>query len=56
MRKIVSMATVVPAVVVGRDSAIKEVSKDALRDVYLRRQRVWADGMRAIPASIDPHE
>lgn len=40
------------AVVVGRDSAIKEVSKDALRDVYLRRQRVWADGMRAIPVNL----
>lgn len=40
------------AIVVGRNSVIQEVSKDTLRDVYLRRQRVWADGTRAIPVNL----
>ena len=40
------------AVVVGRTSSITEVTKDALRDVYLRRQRVWADGTRVIPVNL----
>ena len=42
------------AVVVGRASTVTEISKDALRDVYLRRQRVWADGSRAIPVNLPP--
>ncbi len=42
------------AVVVGRSSTIQEVSKDVLRDVYLRRQRVWPDGTRVIPVNLSP--
>ena len=42
------------AIVVGRSSMIQEVSKDVLRDVYLRRQRVWPDGARAIPVNLPP--
>jgi hypothetical protein len=40
------------AVVVGRASFVKEISRDTLRDVYLRRQRVWSDGTRAIPINL----
>jgi hypothetical protein len=40
------------AVIVGRGSLVKEVSRDTLRDVYLRRQRVWDDGSRAIPVNL----
>jgi len=39
-------------VVVGRASIVKEISRDTLRDVYLRRQRVWSDGTRAIPINL----
>jgi hypothetical protein len=42
------------AVVVGRNSIVREVSKDTLRDVYLRRQRVWGDGARVIPVNLPP--
>ncbi len=42
------------AVVVGRGSTVTEISKDTLRDVYLRRQRVWSDGSRAIPVNLPP--
>jgi len=42
------------AIVVGRSSTIQEVSKDILRDVYLRRQRVWPDGTRVIPVNLPP--
>jgi hypothetical protein len=40
------------AVVVGRHSVVDAVSQDTLRDVYLRRQRVWAEGARAIPVNL----
>jgi ABC-type phosphate transport system substrate-binding protein len=40
------------AVVVGRDSPITGVTPDTLREVYLRRQRVWPDGSRVIPVNL----
>ena len=40
------------AVVVGRHSIVDAVSQDTLRDVYLRRQRVWGEGARAIPVNL----
>jgi hypothetical protein len=40
------------AIVVGRHSIVDAVSQDTLRDVYLRRQRVWAEGARAIPVNL----
>ncbi len=42
------------AVVVGRDSIVTQVSPDELRELYLRRQRVWPDGTRAIPINLAP--
>lgn len=39
-------------VVVGKTSAIATVDTDVLRDVYLRRRRLWADGRRAIPVNL----
>ncbi len=40
------------AVVVGRKSAVTRVSLDELRDLYLRRRRLWADGTRALPINL----
>ncbi len=40
------------AVVVGRDSVVAAVTQDTLRDVYLRRQRLWPDGLRAVPINL----
>lgn len=40
------------AVVVGAGSPIDEVSVDTLRDVYLRRQRLWPDGASALPVNL----
>lgn len=37
------------AIVVGRESMVANVSQDALRELYLRRQRVWPGGAPAIP-------
>ncbi len=42
------------AVVVGRSSVVKSVTKDGLREIYLRRQRLWQDGTRAIPVNLPP--
>ena len=42
------------AVVVGTASPVQRVTLDELREVYLRRQRVWADGSRAIPVNLPP--
>lgn len=42
------------AVVVGRDSFIKEITKGELREVYLRHQRVWPNGSRTIPVNLPP--
>ena len=40
------------AVVVGAKSEIPEVTLDALRELYLRRRRVWPDGSRVIPVNL----
>lgn len=40
------------AVVVGRDSFVREVTPDALRDIYLRRQRLWPNGASTIPINV----
>ena len=39
-------------VIVGRDSPIRTVSVDTVRDVFLRRQRLWSDGSRAMPVNL----
>ena len=39
-------------VVVGKDSPIRTVTLDTLRDVFLRRQRLWPDGGRAMPVNL----
>jgi hypothetical protein len=40
------------AVVVGRWSDVREVGIDALREIYLRRQRVWPSGRRVMPVNL----
>jgi hypothetical protein len=40
------------AVVVGRESFVTEVTPDTLRELYLRRQRLWANGAVAIPVNL----
>ena len=40
------------AVVVGTKSAIESVTLDTLRELYLRRRRVWPDGSRADPVNL----
>ena len=40
------------AVVVGAESGIADVTKDTLRELYLRRRRVWPDGSRVIPVNL----
>ena len=42
------------AVVVGRDSAVRTTSTDDLREIYLRRRRVWPDGRAVIPVNLPP--
>ncbi len=42
------------AIVVGRDSTVSSVTKDVLREIYLRRQRLWPDGTRVIPINLPP--
>jgi hypothetical protein len=39
-------------VVVGKASPIREVTVDTVRDVFLRRQRLWPDGSRAMPVNL----
>ena len=40
------------AVVVGAHSEIADVTLDTLRELYLRRRRVWPDGSRVIPVNL----
>jgi hypothetical protein len=40
------------AVVVGAESGIADVTLDTLRELYLRRRRVWPDGSRVIPVNL----
>ena len=40
------------AVVVGAESGIVDVTLDTLRELYLRRRRVWPDGSRVIPVNL----
>jgi hypothetical protein len=40
------------AVVVGRKSFVTDVTEDGLRELYLRRQRVWPNGSLAIPVNL----
>ena len=40
------------AVIVGRRSFVTAVSVDDLRELYLRRRRVWPNGERAIPINL----
>ena len=42
------------AVIVGHTSFVTDVSKDQLRELYLRRQRLWPNGARAIPINLPP--
>ena len=42
------------AVIVGSNSPIRQVSVDDLRELYLRRRRLWPDGRRAIPINLPP--
>ena len=42
------------AVVVGQNSTITAVSLDQLRELYLRRRRVWPDGTAAVPINLPP--
>ena len=40
------------AIVVGSGSPIRHVTLDTLRELYLRRQRVWPNGERANPVNL----
>jgi hypothetical protein len=40
------------AVIVGQKSFVTRISLDDLRELYLRRRRVWPDGRRAIPINL----
>ena len=40
------------AVVVGRESFIEDVDRDELRELYLRRQRLWSNGRPAMPVNL----
>jgi len=42
------------AVIVGRDSLVTTVTRDGLRELYLRRQRVWPNGAPAIVVNLPP--
>lgn len=42
------------AVVVGRESFVAEIDRDALRELYLRRQRLWPNGTAAVPVNLPP--
>jgi hypothetical protein len=42
------------AVVVGTKSGVGAVTLDTLREVYLRRRRVWPDGTAVIPVNLPP--
>ncbi len=40
------------AVVVGAASPVRDVTIDRLRELYLRRQRLWTDGNGAVPVNL----
>lgn len=40
------------AVVAGLESDLTDVTLDGLRELYLRRRRVWPNGRRAIPVNL----
>ena len=40
------------AVVVGSTSPVRSVNVDELRELYLRRRRVWPDGSPAVPVNL----
>ena len=40
------------AVVVGHGSDVRDVTLDTLRELYLRRRRVWPSGNRVIPVNL----
>jgi hypothetical protein len=40
------------AVVVGRESSLREISRDELREIYLRRQRLWPNGTLVVPVNL----
>jgi hypothetical protein len=40
------------AVVVGTSSPIRDVTIDGLREVYLRRRRIWSDGTPSLPVNL----
>jgi hypothetical protein len=40
------------AIVVGHASPIRGVTVDVLREVYLRRRRIWHDGVAALPVNL----
>ena len=42
------------AVIVGEGSFVAHVSVDDLRELYLRRTRLWPNGTRAIPINLPP--
>ena len=48
------VATPAIAVIVGQQSFLTQVSVDDLRELYLRRRRVWPNGRRAIPINLPP--
>lgn len=40
------------AVVVGSESVVRAVSRDELREIYLRRQRLWPNGTLVVPVNL----
>jgi ABC-type phosphate transport system substrate-binding protein len=40
------------AVVVGRESFVRDISRDDLREIYLRRRRLWSNGTLAVPVNL----
>lgn len=42
------------AVIVGERSVVTRISVDDLRELYLRRTRLWPNGTRAIPINLPP--
>lgn len=40
------------AVIVGTASGVRDITLDVLRELYLRRRRVWPDGSAAIPVNL----
>jgi hypothetical protein len=40
------------AVIVSKSSRVEHVSKDDLRELYLRRRRLWDDGERVLPVNL----